>query len=193
MGKNFAYMQLKAIWTVLLDRFDFTADSRFPRPNYGSWVTGPETPCRVRYRRRAEAGRFPMSGVAGRLYDVAIVGAGPVGSLCALAHARKGARVALLEANPRASERLAGEWLHPPAIRILREVGIDVDTLPGKHAGQGIRGISGGRLRADHASLSGRVPGSGMQPCLACLAPPPSYQGGGQCRIHFPRAGQGSR
>ena len=33
-------------------------------------------------------------------YDVAIIGAGPVGSLCALAHARKGARVALLEANP---------------------------------------------------------------------------------------------
>ena len=58
MGKNFAYMQLKAIWTVLLDRFDFTADSGFPRPNYGSWVTGPETPCRVRYRRRAEPSVF---------------------------------------------------------------------------------------------------------------------------------------
>ena len=59
MGKNFAYMQLKAIWTVLLDRFDFTiANSRFPRPNYGSWVTGPETPCRVRYSRRAEPGVF---------------------------------------------------------------------------------------------------------------------------------------
>ena len=58
MGKNFAYMQLKAIWTVLLDRFDFVADLRFPRPNYGSWVTGPETPCRVRYRRRSEPSAF---------------------------------------------------------------------------------------------------------------------------------------
>ena len=63
-------------------------------------------------------------------YDVAIIGAGPVGSLCALAHARKGARVALLEANPKASGRLAGEWLHPPAVRILRDIGIGIDALP---------------------------------------------------------------
>ena len=58
MGKNFAYMQLKAIWTVLLDRFDFTPGGGFPRPNYGSWVTGPERPCRVRYRRRAQPSVF---------------------------------------------------------------------------------------------------------------------------------------
>ncbi len=78
-----------------------------------------------------------MSGAAGRPYDAAIVGAGPVGSLCALAHARKGARVALLEANPRASARLAGEWLHPPAVRILRDIGIDTDRLPGATPGKG--------------------------------------------------------
>ena len=58
MGKHFAYQQLKAIWTVLLDRFDFFLDGGFPRPNYGSWVTGPETPCRVRYRRRSEPSVF---------------------------------------------------------------------------------------------------------------------------------------
>ena len=63
-------------------------------------------------------------------YDVAVVGAGPVGSLCALAHARKGARVALLEANPRASGRLAGEWLHPPAVRMLHDIGIALDGCP---------------------------------------------------------------
>ncbi|MDE0407262.1 MAG: FAD-dependent monooxygenase, partial [Alphaproteobacteria bacterium] len=78
-----------------------------------------------------------MSGAAGRPYDVAIVGAGPVGSLCALAHARKGARVALFEANPRGAGRLAGEWLHPPAVRILREVGIDIDALPHSIPGNG--------------------------------------------------------
>ena len=61
-------------------------------------------------------------------YDVAIVGAGPVGSVCALAHARKGARVALLEANSGIVSRIAGEWLHPPATRILRDVGIDVEA-----------------------------------------------------------------
>ena len=58
MGKNFAYMQLKAIWTVLLDRFDFFSDSAFPQPDYSSWVTGPQTPCRVRYRRRTQPGFF---------------------------------------------------------------------------------------------------------------------------------------
>ncbi len=69
-------------------------------------------------------------------YDVIIVGAGPVGSLCALAHARNGANVALLEANPRASRRLAGEWLHPPAVAMLRSVGISIDPQP-RSEGQG--------------------------------------------------------
>ncbi len=58
MGKHFAYLQLKAIWAVLLDRFDFFGDAEVPGPDYGSWVTGPETPCRVRYRRRTEASAF---------------------------------------------------------------------------------------------------------------------------------------
>lgn len=63
-----------------------------------------------------------------RHYDLAIVGGGPVGSVCAIAHARKGARVALLEANPKASHRLAGEWLHPPAVRILQDLGIHFNS-----------------------------------------------------------------
>lgn len=70
-------------------------------------------------------------------YDVVIVGAGPTGCLCALAHARRGARVALLEANPDASNRLAGEWLHPRAVRILREFEIDLESQPGCVASQG--------------------------------------------------------
>ena len=78
-----------------------------------------------------------MSGAAAGSYDIAVVGAGPVGSLCALAQARRGASVALLEANPNASKRLAGEWLHPPALRILRDFGIDLDTQPQSAAGKG--------------------------------------------------------
>lgn len=58
MGKNFAIMQLKAIWTVLLDRFEFEGPARFPAPNYGSWVTGPKLPCEIRYRRRPESSAF---------------------------------------------------------------------------------------------------------------------------------------
>ncbi len=70
-------------------------------------------------------------------YDVVIVGAGPTGSLCALAHARKGVRVALLEANPNASKRMAGEWLHPPAVRMLHDVGIRLDTQARSTTGKG--------------------------------------------------------
>ena len=51
-----------------------------------------------------------------------------MGSLCALAHARKGARVALFEANPTGHSPLKGEWLHPPASRILEQVGVRFDT-----------------------------------------------------------------
>ena len=78
-----------------------------------------------------------MSFTRSRDYDVIIVGAGPVGSLCAIAHARKGARVALLEANPRSSRRLAGEWLHPSAVRILRGLGIDLGEHPRSTRGRG--------------------------------------------------------
>ena len=78
-----------------------------------------------------------MSGAASLRYDVAIVGAGPVGSLCALAHVRKGERVALFEANPKAAARLAGEWLHPPAVRMLRDFGIAFDAPVRSTVGKG--------------------------------------------------------
>jgi len=51
-----------------------------------------------------------------------------VGCVSALEFARRGARVLLLEANPRASQRLAGEWLHPPALEQLRRLGVDLEA-----------------------------------------------------------------
>ena len=60
-----------------------------------------------------------------------------MGSLCALAHARNGYSVVLLEANPNTSKRLAGEWLHPPAVRILGELGIEPDGDAGCCRGKG--------------------------------------------------------
>jgi lanosterol synthase len=60
-----------------------------------------------------------------RFYDVVVVGGGPVGCASALAFANRGARVLVLEANPRASERLAGEWLHPEAADVLDSLGVD--------------------------------------------------------------------
>ncbi|MGB0679401.1 MAG: FAD-dependent monooxygenase, partial [Polyangiales bacterium] len=57
-------------------------------------------------------------------YDVAVVGAGPTGCVTAIAHARRGARVLLLEASPSACCRFAGEWLHPPGAAVLGRLGI---------------------------------------------------------------------
>lgn len=54
MGKNFAILQIKAIWNVLLDRFEIELNAPFPAPNYGSWVTGPKAPCLLRYRKRTQ-------------------------------------------------------------------------------------------------------------------------------------------
>lgn len=53
MGKNFAILQIKALWSVLMDRFDFSLETPFPEPNYGSWVTGPKLPCQLVYRSRS--------------------------------------------------------------------------------------------------------------------------------------------
>jgi lanosterol synthase len=69
--------------------------------------------------------------------DVAVIGAGPVGCTAALAHARAGARVWLLEANPDAANRLAGEWLHPRAVEILAELGIDLRSTSPFDSGRG--------------------------------------------------------
>lgn len=57
-------------------------------------------------------------------FDVTVIGAGPVGSVAAYALAQRDRRVLLVEANPRAAHRFAGEWLHPPGVRILEDLGI---------------------------------------------------------------------
>ncbi|MBK7776774.1 MAG: squalene/phytoene synthase family protein [Sandaracinaceae bacterium] len=69
-----------------------------------------------------------------REVDVVVVGAGPAGIAAAAGFAERGASVLLLEAEPNAAKRLAGEWLHPLAASHLRRLGLLADLPAAQHA-----------------------------------------------------------
>ncbi|MGB5811088.1 MAG: FAD-dependent oxidoreductase [Polyangiales bacterium] len=71
------------------------------------------------------------------MYDVVVIGAGPAGCATATAFAARGAHVLLLESNPNAARRFAGEWIHPEGARILNILGL----LEGLDAGMPARGF----------------------------------------------------
>ncbi|HEY8736623.1 MAG TPA: FAD-dependent oxidoreductase, partial [Candidatus Dormibacteraeota bacterium] len=58
--------------------------------------------------------------------DVAIVGAGPIGSALALMLARRGQRVLLLEKATFPRDKACGEGLMPAGLAILEELGISL-------------------------------------------------------------------
>ncbi|KAG2500972.1 hypothetical protein HYH03_000794 [Edaphochlamys debaryana] len=51
IGQNFAYLQIKSIWSVLLRNFEFELLDPVPAADYESMVIGPKA-CRVKYTRR---------------------------------------------------------------------------------------------------------------------------------------------
>ncbi len=65
-GSAFALMQLKAITASLVRRFSFelTSPAESYQPDFTKMVVQPRQPCRVRYRRRAAAGRRGVTNVA---------------------------------------------------------------------------------------------------------------------------------
>lgn len=65
-----------------------------------------------------------MTNITRTAYDIAVIGAGPIGCAAAIAFARQGGRVVLLEANPRAADRFAGEWIHPTGVQVLNDLGL---------------------------------------------------------------------
>jgi len=59
------------------------------------------------------------------IYDLAVIGAGPGGSLCALLAARAGWRVALLDRAEFPRSKVCGDCLNPRGLAILRDLGLD--------------------------------------------------------------------
>ncbi|GAA2511912.1 FAD-dependent oxidoreductase [Streptomyces gobitricini] len=99
--------------------------------------------------------------------EVVVIGAGPAGCACALAFARRGARVTVLEAGRSSPRRLAGEWVQPAGVEALRRIGVDlVDHAGGTpnrgfvmHPGDGTAPIAlpypeGGAVSLSHARLT---------------------------------------
>lgn len=64
IGMVFAYQQIKVIWSTLFSRFDFELVGPAPVPDHSTWVVGPRSPCRVRYRRKDASARLRVSNVS---------------------------------------------------------------------------------------------------------------------------------
>eukprot|EP00871_Galdieria_phlegrea_P005844 jgi/Galph1/747/GphlegSOOS_G5526.1 len=55
MGEQFAYLQIKTIWSVLLRSFDFEPLGDLPQPDYNAMVVGPKPPCVLSYRKKKDS------------------------------------------------------------------------------------------------------------------------------------------
>jgi sterol 14-demethylase len=52
LGMAFAHQQIKVIWGMLLQQYDFKLRDDPAVPDYATFVVGPRHPCRVHYARR---------------------------------------------------------------------------------------------------------------------------------------------
>jgi geranylgeranyl reductase family protein len=78
-------------------------------------------------------------------FDVAVVGAGPAGSVAALVLARGGARVALVDRAGFPRDKACGDLIGPRGVQTLQELGIDVPGAP-RLSDMAVIGPTGSRL-----------------------------------------------
>ena len=62
-------------------------------------------------------------------FDVVVVGAGPVGLVCALKLSRAGVDVLLLEAESELNQELRASTFHPPTLDMLEEFGVTATVI----------------------------------------------------------------
>jgi flavin-dependent dehydrogenase len=87
--------------------------------------------------------------------DVAIVGAGPVGSALAIMLGRAGKRTLLLDRARFPRDKACGEGLLPAGARVVEELGVGLDTLPAL-AGVTYRVPAAGSVQGRFAGRVGR-------------------------------------
>ncbi|HXC95500.1 MAG TPA: NAD(P)/FAD-dependent oxidoreductase [Edaphobacter sp.] len=87
--------------------------------------------------------------------DVTIVGAGPAGLACAIASARQGLRVDLIDAVEPPIDKACGEGLMPDSLQALTAIGVDFEKDLSRFETHCIHGI---RFLAEHATSEATFP-----------------------------------
>jgi len=86
-----------------------------------------------------------LAEVASRVYDVAIVGAGPSGSSCAYWLAEAGWDVVVLDKKSLPREKTCGDGLTPRAVRQLSDLGLEDEVASAGHRYGGLRAVGFGQ------------------------------------------------
>ena len=96
--------------------------------------------------------------MSGSEYDIVVIGAGPAGAATAIAAARAGARVLVVDQAEYGRDKICGDGLTPRAIGALEQLGIDYSDA---HRIDGLRMIAGRRERELAWPAGGRFPDHG--------------------------------